>query len=302
MTRNLGSLFRHASFVSVLTLVAGLAPWTAYGESTLQTVIEQIGLESQIQEDWNFDSLLQCILEEHGEQQVADSFRQHTGLSLEKFNKLLQLRSSDSWTLGNDSNRTGPEGEGKLSLRDGSYENYDLKNAVLLGLAPYTNPRALSTVGTGYAVPVQAILSNANNSERKKLLDGLIDGRIAATHYTATGIYRRVGPSDSGWHDLIAAVQNETWTVDTIAHWNDDHLIVETGPRETDEDELRLIAVDDSLGESGIPVIAWNAGRNVEDLVQADYSRALYRALVETGSKVGCGLALPIAAIANMTE
>ena len=302
MTENHGLLFRHFSTVSVLTFVAGLVPWAAYGESTLQTVIEQVRQESEFRDDLGFNSLTKCILEKNGERQVAESFRQHTGLDLEKLNELLRPRSSVWLTLGNESKHKMAELEWKLSLRDGSYENYGWKNAVLLGLAPYTNPRVLDAVATGYGVPVQAILSDANSRDREDLLDVLIDGRIAATHYTATGEYRRVRPSDLGWHDLMAAIQHESWTGDTFAHWNGDRLVVERGPRETHEDELRLIVADDSFGKIGTPVIAWNAGRSVQDVVRADYRRALYRALVDTGTQVGCGLFPPVAAFDSTAE
>lgn len=268
----LGSMARRLSAIMISILAATSVPTVTHAQ-ILATVIDRFRQQSTIPDtDEDFDARVLCILaNNNGEEKVASSFEQGASVTLSQLDELLQFRPND-----NAGGETGSEVEPGPSLRVGSYEDYGWRNALSLGLAPYTNPNALNTVATGYAVPGHmVILSSGSEDGRDEVIQDLLEGTVAATQYTAEGTYRRVGPRDPEWPSVVHAVRAEQWTDDTVARWEGDTLVVENDSREQDVGELRFIVVDDAFERSGNPVIAWDAGGRLRDVVREDYALAL---------------------------
>lgn len=268
-------LVRCCLVIWIPVLIVVSIPWAVYAESRIETVIDGMRNRFMIEDDNYLDAMVSCILKNDAEALIESSFQERTGLKLDELATSLEVlrdrsRSAPSPDRGDDPSVAA---EPILWLRDGSYVHYTWRNAFRLGLTPYTNPSALDAVATGYVVPVDAMLSDANVKAREELLDRLLVGRIAATQHTSSGAYIRVGPGHSYWPDLLKSIRG--WDTGSP---EDHSLGVNLPSRATNHKELGFLFLDRDEKLQGTPVIAWNAGATVHDLIGMDY----YTALVES--------------------
>ena len=171
-----------------------------------------------------------------------------------------------------------------ISARE--YREYGMRDAIRLGVVPYTNPEALDTVATAYAVPGHTLFAKADDEERRALLDSLLNGSIGAVRHSDDS-FVPVSPEDDAWEDIVRLVRTEAWDPATHWSWQDGELVgsAEQSPVEHD---LLLFVVQDEHGEGGTRVIDWEADSDLQHVVFAEYADAFYDSLAETARALNC--------------
>ena len=268
-------LQEHVISVAVAAILAVvLLPHTAYAQDDLSTAIRQAADGVTPADYPNLHALASCVVEKEAALFVEESFRSKTSVGLREFTSILYPRGGGTRT---------PEGRW-VSAQE--YREYGLRDAIRLGVTPYTNPDVLETVATAYAVPGHALFAKADESERSALLHSLLGGSIAAATYS-DGSYVPLSPNDNAWADVVDAVRTGDWDPAMQWVWKAGRLVGTSEQNPAGQPLLRFI-VQDERSEGRTPVIDWEADEDLHDVLLAEYASAFYESLLEVAQAENC--------------